>query len=74
MASRPLPKPTNSVPARIEMPGWLHRFMLLLDPDYPAAIVAPPLLLIEDPARYGDERLKPDFVVADDQNFEGGSK
>ena len=41
-------------------------------PEFPSAIIAPPGLLIPDDARYGDEHLKPQFVVDDDQNFGGG--
>lgn len=66
---------TNSAPAPTKFPPWLQRILDALDPDFPAVIVGPgPAGGIDDPALYGNETLKPDFVRADDVNFMGGAK
>lgn len=67
--------PNTDSPTVITKPKtWLERFMAALDPDFPSAVISGPEFLIGDPAAYGKETLRPDFVVADDQNFTGGAK
>ena len=69
---KPSPAPrSNSQPALTKLPAWAQRILARLDPDFPSVVIEPVSLAIADPARYGDERLKPDFVVADDLNFTG---
>lgn len=74
--ANPSPDPrTNSQPAPTSrLPAWAQRLLALLDPDYPSTIIEPPGLIIPDPARYGDERLKPQMVIDDDNNFTGKPK
>lgn len=73
MAKQPMPQPTNSqaAPTEPQPQTWLERLQALLDPDFPSAVVPGPGLLIDDPALYGKETLKPDFVARDDANFTG---
>ena len=64
--------PINSAPAPTE--DQLAQWAALAGSDFPAAIIAGLGMLIDDPAWYGDEHLTPDFVLADDANFDGRPK
>lgn len=63
-------QPIEAKTAREIMIDWLAA---TLDPDFPSATVVASSGGVDDAGEYGNEaRQKPDFVRADDENFNCG--